>query len=108
MTATPRAPETIRATVLVADAIPDLAAGTEPTTALVAGAMTQPIARARPKNQSASVTAPVFVPQKLVSASITERLIRPTATPLDAPSRSVALLDEPAPIISPSASGLMI
>ena len=52
MTATPSAPETMRATVLVAEATPDLAAGTAPTTASVAGAMTQPIASARPKNQS--------------------------------------------------------
>ena len=39
----------MRATVLVAEATPDLAAGTAPTTASVAGAMTQPIARVEPE-----------------------------------------------------------
>src|SRR4029077_15592043 len=100
MTATPRAPETMRATVLVAEATPDLAAGTAPTTALVAGAMTQPIASARPKNQNASVTAPVCGSQKVVNASVPARPIRPTATTLETPSLSAALLEEPAPIIS--------
>src|SRR3954462_12405736 len=98
----------MRATVLVAEAMPDLAGGTAPTTALVAGAMTQPIARARPKNQRASVTAPVCDSQRVVSASMTARPLRPRATPLETPSRSAALLEEPAPIISPSAIGLMI
>jgi hypothetical protein len=54
ITATPSAPETIRATVLVAEAMPALAGGTAPTTASVAGAMTQPIARVRKKNQATS------------------------------------------------------
>src|SRR3954464_13093092 len=112
MTATPSAPETMRATVLVAEATPALAAGTAPTTAPVAGAMTQPIARARPKNQRASVSAPVcgshrvggwgarvWVPQGGVGASWVARLFRPGATPGETPSRSAALLEEPAPII---------
>ena len=108
MTATPSAPETMRATVLVAEATPDLAAGTAPTTASVAGAMTQPIASARPKNQRASVSAPVCGSQNVVSASMVARPVRPTATTRETPSCSAALLDEPAPIISPSAIGLMI
>ena len=36
------------------------------------------------------------------------RPARPTATTRDAPRRSAALLDEPAPSIRPSAIGLMI
>ena len=65
MIATPSAPDTIRATVFVADATPDLAAGTAPTTASVAGAMIQPIARVRPNNQPTSSQAPVFgVPER--------------------------------------------
>src|SRR3954464_14514905 len=120
MTATPSAPETMRATVLVAEATPALAAGTAPTTALVAGAMTQPIARARPKNQRASVSAPVCGSHRVVSASMVARpqgvvapgrgagLIGRGGTPGETRSRSAALLEEPAPIISPSAIGLMI
>src|SRR3954462_8614233 len=98
----------MRGTVLVAEATPDFAAGTAPTTALVAGAMTHPIARARPKNQRGSVGAPVCGSHKGVSASMTEGPIRPTATTLEMPSRSAALLEEPAPIMSPSAIGLLI
>ena len=97
----------MRATVLVAEATPDLAAGTAPTTASVAGAMTQPIARASPKNQAASASAPVCGSQSVVSASMIARPVRPAATTREMPSRSTALLDEPAPIINPSAIGLM-
>ena len=80
ITATPSAPETMRATVLVAEATPDLAAGTAPTTASVAGAMTQPIARARPKNQATSAKAPVSGSQSVVSARRIARPVRPAAT----------------------------
>ena len=73
MTATPSAPETIRATVFVAEATPDLAAGTAPTTASVAGAITQPIASASPKNQAASASALVLGSQSMVSARMTAR-----------------------------------
>src|SRR5687767_560715 len=107
ITATPRAPETMRATVLVADATPDLAAGTAPTTASVAGAMTQPIERASPKNQKTNPSVPVSDPQNEVSARSTARPVRPAATTRDVPSRFTALLEEPAPIINPRASGLM-
>src|SRR4051812_37165303 len=93
----------MRATVLVAEATPDLAAGTAPTTAFVAGAITQPIASARPKNQKPNATAPVCGFQSVVSASTIARPLKPTATTREVPRRSTALLDEPAPIIKPSA-----
>src|SRR3954468_13903714 len=98
ITAAPSAPATMRATVFVADATPDLAAGTAPTTASVAGAMIQPIARARLKNHAASVGAPVCGSQNVVRASVTARPVRPMATTRETPRRSAALLDEPAPI----------
>ena len=56
MTATPSAPDTIRATVFIADATPERAAGTAPTTASVAGAITQPIESASAKNHTSSTT----------------------------------------------------
>ena len=108
MIATPSAPETMRATVLVAEATPDLAAGTAPTTASVAGAITQPMARARPKNQATSTSAFVSGSQSVVNASRMARPVSPAATTRAVPTRPTALLDEPAPIISPSAIGLMI
>ena len=80
ITATPSAPETMRATVLVADATPDLAAGTAPTTASVAGAMTQPIESASPKNQKTRPSVPVSDSQNEVSARSTARPVRPAAT----------------------------
>src|SRR3954447_17397121 len=98
----------MRATVFVAEAMPDLAEGTAPTTALVAGAMIQPIARAAPKNQSASVMGPVCGSHREVMASMRANPMSPAATTLLTPMRSAALLEEPAPIISPGASGLMI
>ena len=107
ITATPSAPEIMRATVFVAEATPDLAAGTAPTTASVAGAITQPIARVSPKNQAASVKAPVSGFHSIVSARASAKPVRPIATTRVTPSRFTALLDEPAPIISPSAIGLM-
>jgi hypothetical protein len=70
----------MRATVFVAEATPDFAAGTAPTTAFVAGAMTQPIAKARPKNQRASTNAPVCGSQSVVNASMLARPPRPAAT----------------------------
>ena len=97
----------MRATVLVAEATPDLAAGTAPTTASVAGAMTQPMASVAPKNQAISVKVPVSGPQSVVSANATARPASPAATTLAVPRCLTALLDEPAPIISPSAIGLM-
>src|SRR5918992_1564621 len=97
----------MRATVLVADATPDLAAGTAPTTASVAGAMIQPIETARPKNQAIKVSAPVCGSQNVVSARRIARPVRPAATTFAVPSRLTALLDEPAPIINPSAIGLI-
>ncbi len=108
ITATPSAPETIRATVFVAEATPDFAAGTAPTTASVAGAITQPIESASPKNQAASTSAPVFDSQSIVSAKRSASPARPAVTTRAVPSRCTALLDEPAPSISPSAIGLMI
>src|SRR5688572_20582110 len=97
----------MRATVLVAEATPDLVAETAPTTASVAGAMIQPIARARPKNQATSVTAPVSDSQGTVSAKRSARPVRPAATTREVPRCPTALLDEPAPSINPSAIGLM-
>ena len=81
----------MRATVLVAEATPDLAAGTAPTTAFVAGAMTQPIASASPKNHAASASAPVCGSQSVVSASMSARPVRPMATTRAVPSRSRGL-----------------
>src|SRR5262245_26548478 len=107
ITATPSAPEIIRATVLVAEATPDFAAGTAPTTASVAGAITQPIAIVSPKNQAASVTALVSGAQDMVTARTSARPVRPIEITRAVPSRRTALLDEPAPSISPSAIGLM-
>src|SRR3954471_24909513 len=101
MTATPSAPETMRATVLVADATPDFAAGTAPTTAPVAGAMIQPMASAARKNQTGRGTGAGCGSQRGVSASMSAKPVRPTAITREAPIRSTALLDEPAPIIRP-------
>ena len=97
----------MRATVFVAEATPDLAADTAPTTAFVAGAMTQPIASARPKNQSVRASSGVGLPehgQGQHNREAGEARCDDTrnAQPL------TALLDEPAPIIRPSAIGLMI
>ena len=77
-------------------------------TASVAGAITQPIASASPKNQAASSSAFVLGSQNVVTARRSARPLRPAATTREVPSRRTALLDEPAPIISPSAIGLMI
>ena len=95
----------MRATVLVAEATPALAGATAPTTASVAGAMIQPIDRARPKNQATSASALVAGSKNVVSASRIARPLSPAATTRVIPSRRTALLDEPAPIINPSASG---
>ena len=87
MIATPSAPETIRATVFVAEATPDLAAGTAPTTASVAGAMTQPIARVKPKNQAMSADAlRARVPERR-QPEHDARPDRPAATTRAVPSR---------------------
>src|SRR5690349_1245601 len=107
MTATPSAPETMRATVFVADATPDLAAGTAPTTASVAGAMTQPMARVTPRNQATSQSTLVFGPQSSVNASGRAVQARPAATTRAVPRRRTALLDVAAPTISPSVIGLI-
>src|SRR4029450_4129798 len=107
MMATPKAPETMRATVLVADATPDLAAGTAPTTASVAGAITQPMASVKTKNQATSTSALVLGSQRIVSASMSATPNSPAATTREVPSRATALLDEPAPSISPRAIGAM-
>src|SRR3954462_59295 len=64
--ATPSAPETMRATGLVAEAAPVLAAGRAPTTAAAAGAMTQPIESVRPKNQATRARPPVCGCQTVV------------------------------------------
>jgi hypothetical protein len=98
----------MRATALVAEATPDFAAGTAPTTASVAGAITQPIARVKPKNQVVSTNALVLGSQSVVTPSKSATPNRPAATTREVPSRATALLDEPAPIISPSAIGVMI
>src|SRR5215204_4725870 len=87
--------------------MPVFAAGTAPTTASVAGAMTQPIARVSPKNHGTSVSALVCGSQKMVVASRSARPISPAATTRAVPSRRTTLLDEPAPIIRPSAIGLI-
>jgi hypothetical protein len=94
--------------VFVAEATPDLAAGTAPTTASVAGAMTQPVASVRPKNQATSQGALVPVSHSVVNASMPATPARPAATTREVSRRATALLDEPAPSISPSAIELMI
>src|SRR5215216_5929260 len=97
----------MRATVLVADATPDLAAGTAPTTASVAGAITQPIATVSPKNHARRAGEPVFGLQSTAEPSKIARAISPAPTTRAVPSRRTALLDEPAPTINPSAIGLI-
>src|SRR5918996_6423881 len=106
MTATPSAPDTIRETVFIAEATPDRAAGTAPTTASVAGAIVQPIDSASRKNQPSSTIALVDGSHSTVLARSTPTPVSPAATTGAVPSRSTARLDDPAPITSPSASGL--
>src|SRR3954470_11293683 len=106
-TATPRAPDTIRATVFMAEATPDLAAGTALTTASVAGAITQPIERARKNTHASSAYTLVSASHRSVVAITIARPVRPAATTGAIPIRSTARPDEPAPMIRPSASGAM-
>lgn len=94
--------------MFIADATPDLAAGTAPTTASVAGAMTQPMDSAKAKNQASSQPTEVVVSHSSVRARRVETPTRPTLTTRAAPRRETARLDEPAPITSPSAIGDMI
>ncbi len=69
--------------------------------------MTQPIASARAKNHPTSTTAVVSGSKSAVSANRIASPPRPAATTREVPSRPTALLDDPAPIINPSAIGLM-
>src|SRR5919107_141659 len=107
MIATPSAAETIRATVFVAEATPDFAAGTAPTTASVAGAMIQPIDRASPKNHATSPRVLVSGSKNAVRDRRTERPVGPPARRRAEPSQTTPFPAGPAPIISPSAIGLM-
>ena len=91
----------------MAEATPDLAAGTALTTASVAGAITQPMERARKKTHGSSARRLVSASHRSVVASTTARPVSPAATTGPIPTRSTALLDEPAPMIRPSASGDM-
>ena len=99
----------MRATVFVADATPELAGGTAPITASVAGAITQPSASASPKNQSTSSMALVSGLQSVDQrrAGSASRAETGRRRREDVPRRAAALLDEPAPSIRPSAIGLM-
>ena len=80
----------MRPTVFVADATPVFAAGTAPTTTSVAGAITQPIARVRQKNQTPRTTGLVSGDHNTVSASIAAVPIRPADTTGDVPRRRTA------------------
>ena len=69
--------------------------------------MIQPIASVTPNSQATSAQALVSGVQSVVRARRIERPVSPAATTRAVPSRRTALLDEPAPIISPSAIGLI-
>ena len=98
----------MRATVFVAEAMPDLAAGHR-SDDRARGGSHDPAHRQGEAEEPEGEhdRAGLRLPEGRQCEHHGEA-DRPTATTLESPSRSRALLDEPAPIISPSASGLMI
>ena len=94
--------------MLVAEATPERAAGTAPTTASVAGAITQDMARVSRKNQAAIQPQPVVRDHSSTAASSRPSPASPADTTGAVPTRWATLFDEPAPTISPSVIGLMI
>ena len=99
-----------RATVFIADATPDRAAGTAPTTASVAGAITQPIDQREgeePDEQHAG--SGVGLPQQRGREHERQAGQPDGDRPAPCPIRPTARLDEPAPDddAAPAAIGLM-
>ena len=80
----------------------------KPVLVVAFASLDQPLSELMPALHAAYPGALVLGSQSMVSARTSPRPVRPTATTRAVPSRRTALLEEPAPIIRPSARGLMI